>query len=130
MGLENPGLSPQTGFADPAYEVFIQLTSSFRSRRGVETGTTAFPAIAVQSKLRNHQKRRAGIESAAIHFSGMVREDTQVNEFVGKIVGILLAVAGGYSQEHQQSGPNLSLYLFVHANFRADYPLNKCAHLI
>src|SRR5258708_38986821 len=76
-GLENSGFHPQSGCTGLLHEVFIEFRCGFGTRSPVEAWTAPFPAIAVESELRDNQQLGSDVTRAEVHLAGVVVENPE-----------------------------------------------------
>jgi hypothetical protein len=88
MGLKNTGLSHQPALAYAADNILVQLTGKRRRRGLVKSGAPAFPAVSVQSELRNQQNRPASLQNTPVHAALPVGKNAQMDKLGAKIIRV------------------------------------------
>jgi hypothetical protein len=95
---------------------------------GVEAGTAALAAVAVQGEIADQQDRPAHVLHAAVHLAGLVGEDTQIHNLVRHESGVVFAVTFADAQKDQQSLANLTHRLIVDFDLRLQHSLTYHSH--
>src|SRR5271154_6961294 len=75
VSLKNTCLDGNPRRTQRSDQILIQLIGKLRRRSLVKTWPPAFAAISVQRELRDHQRRAANIQQAAIHLTGVIRKN-------------------------------------------------------
>jgi hypothetical protein len=128
MRLKAAGGDVQAGRAQPFGKISIEPIS-FPRGRGVREGRPiAFAAVAVQSKLRNHQDFTAEIAYRAVHLALLVFKDAEIPYLVGERVRVLLVISFADAKEETKAGADPTDRLFAHFYLRFDDSLDNGAH--
>jgi hypothetical protein len=117
------GYADVTFLAESPYKVIVNPARFIGWSCLGEIGPAAFPAIAVESELGDHQQLAARLQKAPIHPSFVVSEHAQVNYLVREIVGIRLAVAASNTHQYYESRADLSHNFSAHCYTGLTYSL-------
>ena len=128
MSLKLPGCDLAARVAQPLGEQLIKPIGFGGRRRIRKRWPVTFTAIAVESKLRNYEKRAANVRNRSVHFALCVIENAQVSNLIGKRLSIRFIVLLADSQKDAQAPPDLSSDLVAHGDARFGDSLNDSPH--
>src|SRR5262245_57161750 len=132
LSTEAAAASRNAAFSQPVSEPLTQPASPVRVGGTDEAGPAPTSAVRIERELRYDQRLATDVLEADVESAGMVREDPQLGDFVGKPLGFLHIVGwAGTDQDRQSSAdlltPGLAAVGFP-AHRRAADPLNDHSH--
>jgi len=130
LGLKDASCHFDVTQLQTLHEIFVQTASVFGSGSMVKARTAAFSAVTIQSELGDYQQRASGIQYAAIHTACIVREDAELDDFRGQVIGVLASICVRDAKKDQQSMANGSHRFAGHVNVCAGDALQDDSHAI
>jgi hypothetical protein len=128
MGLKAAVGDLQSRAAQPFGKISIEPVRPQRRRRVRERRPVPFAAVAVQSKLRNHQGFAARVAYRKVHLALVVFKDAEIFDLVGERFGVLLVIFFTDAEEDAQAGTDPTDRLLSHADAGFCDSLDDGAH--
>jgi hypothetical protein len=104
------------GYALGGYQfgyLLVKPLGQCRFGCGVEAGSAALSAVAVEGEIADKQNPAANVENTAIHLTRLVGEDSQVYELVGYELRIVQRVSFANAEIDEQALVDLADPLLI-----------------
>src|SRR5260370_6995180 len=111
-------------------QVYVRARSHIGRRGCIEARPAPFATVSAKSKLRDYQEGALNFLYTAIHSSLFVREYPQVDNLIGKIVRVRVAIVPRNSKNDEQSSFYASHACALHLNPRLFDSLQHNLHTV
>lgn len=129
MGLKATGGDPKARVLESLSEALIKHIG-LGGRRGIrKRRPVAFTTVPVEGKLRNHEEFAFNVDDRSIHFTLIVRENTETRDLVGQRFRVSLGVVFSDSQKNAKAQADVTHKLTLRSYTRFDHSLYYRAHV-
>ena len=103
MGLKATGGNSKARVLESLSEALIKHIG-LGGRRGIrKRRPVAFTTVPVEGKLRNHEEFAFNVDDRSIHFTLIIRENTETRDLVGQRFRVSLGVVFSDSQKNAKA---------------------------
>lgn len=130
MGLKNSGFDRDAQSFRSLNELFVEGFAKF-GRRGLNEAWAALPAsVSVESELRDGEQRAAHVEQREVHFSLLVVEDPEPDDFVGHRDGGFGRVVASHGNQGYKALADFAGHTSIHQDAGFTDALDHGPHLM
>jgi hypothetical protein len=129
VGLKATGGNSKARVLESLSEALIKHIG-LGGRRGIrKRRPVAFTTVPVEGKLRNHEEFAFNVDDRSIHFTLIVRENTETRDLVGQRFRVSLGVVFSDSQKNAKAQADVTHKLTLRSYTRFDHSLYYRAHV-
>ena len=104
LGLENTGFYPHTCTPEPVYKIGVEQVGLFGFGSVGIGRAPSSPDVSIKRELGNHEDSAVIVDEGEIHLSIVVRENTEIDDLVGQVIGVACRIVITYGEEDCEAG--------------------------